>query len=176
MREFVVVFYGNEISFGLFLTNWLIWTAVGSSLLGRLATRWHQPRKLMVLLQMLIAVVLPSTVVALRAIKTVFHATPGEILGPGLMFLSSFVILGLFCAFSGWLFAAGSRLYAVEVGGTTALATSSVYLYEAVGSGLGGLLASLLLLRFLNHFEIILLLVVLNLSAAMVLTLGPSWR
>ena len=29
MRELIVVFHGNEISLGLILASWLLWTAVG---------------------------------------------------------------------------------------------------------------------------------------------------
>ena len=37
LRQMIVVFYGNEISLGLFLSAWLFWTALGSWLLGRFA-------------------------------------------------------------------------------------------------------------------------------------------
>ena len=47
LRELVVLFYGNEASLGLMLANWLLWTALGSSALGRLARRGFDPRKLM---------------------------------------------------------------------------------------------------------------------------------
>ena len=35
MRELLVVFYGNEISLGLLLASWLLWTGAGSGLFGR---------------------------------------------------------------------------------------------------------------------------------------------
>ena len=35
MRELIVVFYGNEISLGIMLAGWLLWTAIGSSVSGR---------------------------------------------------------------------------------------------------------------------------------------------
>jgi len=175
MRELIVVFYGNEISLGVMLANWLFWTALGSSLLGRLARRVREPRKLMVGLEVLIAVTFPLTILAVRASKSVFQPVPGEILGPGSMFLTSFVTLSVFCAISGGLFAAGSRLYADEVGASTASATGAVYLLEAAGSGLGGVLASLFLIRFLNPFEIALFVGLLNLLAAVVLVVRAAW-
>ena len=39
VREFIVVFYGNELCLGLILANWLLWGAVGSWAMGRLADR-----------------------------------------------------------------------------------------------------------------------------------------
>jgi len=172
MRELVVVFYGNEICFGLILASWLLWTALGSGLLGRFAAFVHDPRRLMAALQCLVAVVLPVTILCLRASKNAFHPTPGQILGPWPMFLTSIVVLSVFCLASGLLFAAGSHAYARSAGAPTGRASSSVYLLEAIGSGCGGLLASLLLIRHLDAFQIALLLSLLNLLAAASLT----WR
>jgi len=39
LRELLVAFFGNELSIGLILGNWLILEAIGSGLLGRLASR-----------------------------------------------------------------------------------------------------------------------------------------
>jgi len=177
MRELIVVFYGSEISLGLMLANWLLWTAVGSSLLGRLAGRFPSPRRLVAGLQVAVAVVFPLTIFAVRASRSVFQATPGELLGPWPMFLTSLATLSVFCVISGFLFAAGSRLYAHQIGSTIAAGTASVYLLEAAGSGVGGILASLVLIRFLGAFDIALLVALLNLLAAASLLLRrPLYR
>ncbi len=166
MRELIVVFYGNEISLGIMLAGWLLWTAIGSSLSGQVSGRWRDSRKLMAGLETLIAAVFPLTILAVRASRPVFQSVPGEILGPAPMFLTSFVTLSVFCLLSGGLFAAGSRLCADEARTSNASAASSVYLLEAAGSGLGGILASLALIRYCTSFEIALLVALLNLLAA----------
>jgi spermidine synthase len=166
MRELVVVFHGNEISLGLILAGWLFWTAMGSGLLGRLTARSRHPRKTVAGLQSAIALVFPLTIVAARTRGFAAGATPGEIVGPGPMFLTSFLALSVFCALSGWLFAAGGRLFAAERGKHTDEATSSVYFLEAVGSGVGGVLASIVLIRQLSSVEIAAVLSLLNLGAA----------
>ncbi|MFB3923708.1 MAG: fused MFS/spermidine synthase [Terriglobia bacterium] len=166
MRELIVVFYGNELSLGLMLANWLLWTAVGSSLLGRAAESFNEPRKLVAALQVAIAVVFPLTIWAVRASRGAFQTAPGELLGPWPMFLTSLASLSVFCVLSGFLFAAGSLLYAHSWGETVAVGTASVYMLEAVGSGLGGVLASLILIRYLNAFDIAALVALLNLLAA----------
>jgi spermidine synthase len=176
MRELIVVFCGNEISLGLMLANWLLWTAIGSGLLGRLAWRVRRPRVLMAGLQALIAVVFPLTILAVRVSKLAFHSVPGEILGPGPMLITSLITLSLFCVISGWLFAAASRLCADTVGTSTAAATGAVYLLEALGSGLGGVLASLVLIRYLDAFQIAALLALLNFLAAANLVLRGALR
>ncbi|MGD0010833.1 MAG: fused MFS/spermidine synthase [Terriglobia bacterium] len=166
MRELIVVFYGNEISLGIMLAGWLLWTAIGSSVSGRVSARLRDSRKLMACLETLIAALFPLTILAVRASRPFFQTVPGEILGPAPMFLTSFATLSVFCLLSGGLFAAGSRLCADEARTSTASAASSVYLLEAAGSGLGGVLASLVLIRHFTSFEIALFVALLNLLAA----------
>ena len=166
MRELIVVLYGNEISLGLTLANWLLWTAIGSSLLGRIAVKARDARKLMAGLQVAVAVAFPLSIYAVRASKAVLQTTPGELLGPWPMFLTSLVTLSAFCLISGWLFAAGSRLYGDTVGASVAAATGAVYLLEAVGAGVGGLIAGLALIQHLASFQIALLVALANLLAA----------
>jgi len=177
MRELLVVFYGNELALGVMLANWLLWTALGASLLGRWAMRVSNPRKLIAGLETLLAFALPITLLAARASKGFCQSVSGEILGPVPMFLTSFATLSVFCVISGGLFAAGSRLYADMAGATTAAATGAVYLLEAAGSGVGGVVAGLALVRLENPFEITALLGLLNLLAAWAL-LAPitTWR
>jgi spermidine synthase len=178
MRELMVVFCGNEMSLGLMLASWLVWTAIGSGGLGRLALRTPQPRRLMALLEVLVALAFPLAIFLARASKGAFQSVPGEILGPGPMILTSFVVLSAFCLLSGGLFAVGSRLFAQEVGISTLAGTSNVYLLEALGSGLGGILASLLLIRYLTSFQIAALLCLLNFlgAASLAIRSGPRRR
>ena len=163
MRELMVVFCGNEISLGLMLGSWLFWTAAGSALAGRLT---REPRRLMAGLEALVAVALPATILAVRASKGWLEAVPGESLGPGPMLLGSLLTLSVFCALSGALFAAGSRLYAEQAATSTGEATGLVYLLEALGSAAGGVLAGLVLVRTVAPLEIALGLGLLNLLAA----------
>ena len=169
MRELIVVFCGNEISLGLILCGWLLWTSAGSAVMGRVKFRDRSPVRYVAALQALLALALPLTILAVRSSKLIFRPVPGEVLGPGPMLLVAFVTLSLFCFVSGGLFAAGSRLFASEAGASVASASSSMYLLEALGSGAGGILASLVLIRYLAVFQIAALLGWLNLIAATVL-------
>jgi spermidine synthase len=171
MRELIVVFYGNEITLGLMLCTWLLWTAIGSSLMGRAGGR-VKSRTLVAALEGVISIAFPASIIAVRASRAALQALPGEILGPGPMLLTSFLAIGLFCTVSGWLFAAGSRLYSEEKVGSAAKATSSAYLLEATGSGVGGLLAGVILIRYLSPFDMAALLALLNLAAAAMLAIA----
>ena len=173
MRELMVAFCGNEIALGVMLACWLLWTAAGSGLLGRWASG-APPRRVVAGLQAAVAVGFPLAIVAVRQSRAVFQTARGELLGVGPMFATALVALALFCPLSGWLFTAGSRMLAGETGEAPGAATVSVYLLEAVGAVLGGLAASLLLVRFLQPFEIAALIGALNLAAAAMLLRRPA--
>jgi spermidine synthase len=174
MRELIVVFNGNEISLGIMLATWLLWTAVGSSLSSGFALGGNDARRAVAVLECILAVILLPTLWALRTTKSVFQTVPGELVGPLPMILTSLVCLSLFCLVSGALFLVAARMYEQECAVSSRLAASSAYMLEAVGSGLGGILASIVLLRFLESFQIATIVAILNLCMAAVLLLRMS--
>ena len=108
LRELMVFSYGNEISVGVMLSSWLLWTALGSGMLGRIGARASRPAIVMAVLQVLLALLLPATIFAVRAARNVLHAYPGELLGPVPIFLVCVVSLSCFCAVCGWAFVASA--------------------------------------------------------------------
>jgi spermidine synthase len=176
MRELMLVSHGNEISLGVVLASWLLWTALGSGVLGRLGAGTRKPARVLAALQTLLALIFPATILAVRASRGMFQALPGEVLGPAPIFLTGLFALSCFCAASGWAFVAGSRLQAQESGSSVSAAVNTVYLLEAAGSALAGILASVLLLRLLNSVQIAFLVSMLNLMAVATLTLGRPWH
>jgi spermidine synthase len=171
LRELIVVFNGNEMSLGIMLAAWLFWIAAGTSLSSRFKLGIKEARRAVAMFECLLAVSLPPTIWALRASKTIFQIVPGELVGPVPMLLSTLACLSLFCAVSGALFVVAGRMYEQECAVTSRLAVSTAYLFEALGSGLGGIVASLVLLRFLESFQIATIVAILNLSMAALLLL-----
>jgi len=169
MRELIVVFNGNEMSLGIMLATWLFWTAAGSSLCSRFKLDGSNARRTVAALESLLAVSLPPTIWALRASKSIFQTVPGELVGPAPMLLASLLCLSLFCLLSGALFVAAARMFETECAITPRIAAASAYLLEAAGSGLGGILASIVLLRCFESFQIAFLVDLLNLCMAAVL-------
>ena len=176
MRELIVVFNGNEMSLGIMLATWLFWTAAGSSLSSAVALGANNARRAVAALECLLAASLPPTIWALRASKTIFQTVPGELVGPLPMLLASLACLSLFCLVSGALFVVAARMVEAECAVSARAAASSAYLLEAAGSGLGGIVASILLLRFLGSFQIATIVAILNLCMAAVLLLRMSRR
>ncbi len=171
MRELMVVFSGNEMSLGIMLATWLFWTAAGSSLCSSLALRESCSRRIVPVLECLLGVSLTLTIWALRVSKSLFQTVPGELVGPVPVLLASLVCLSVFCVVAGALFVAAARMYGHECAIDARRAVSAAYLLEAAGSGLGGIVASLVLLRFLSPFQIAGVVLLLNLSMASVLLL-----
>jgi spermidine synthase len=174
MRELMVTFYGNELSLGVMLACWLLWTAAGSGLLDRFA-RNVNPRTVLAALELAIAVGFPVAILVIRYSKTSFQVASGQLLGFGPMFATAFVALGVFCPFSGWLFPAGGRALQLETSISMGSATTSVYIFEAIGAAAGGLLASIVLIRWLPPFEIAAALASANVIAAVALLNGRTW-
>jgi spermidine synthase len=169
MRELIVVFNGNEISLGIMLATWLFWTAAGSSLSSRFALGGNNARRAVAALECLLGVSLLPTIWALRASRTFFQTVPGELVGPVPMLLTSLACLSLFCVVAGSLFVVATRMYEQECAVSARVAASSAYLLEAAGSAFGGILASIVLLRFLESFQIAIVVALLNLCMAAVL-------
>jgi spermidine synthase len=176
MRELIVVFSGNEISLGILLATWLFWTAAGSLACGLVAPGKGHALRLVAALECLLGLSLPLTIWALRTSKSVFQTVPGELVGPVPVLLASLVCLSVFCLVAGALFVAAARAYNLECAADAPRAVSAAYLLEAAGSGLGGIFCSLVLLRFLNPFQIASIVLVLNLLMASVLLLRMSRR
>jgi spermidine synthase len=99
---------------------------------------------------------------------------PGELIGPVPMLLTSLACLSLFCVVAGSLFVAATRMYEHECAVSARIATSSAYLLEAAGSGFGGILAGIVLLRFLGSFEIATVVTLINLCMATALLFRVS--
>jgi len=171
MRELMVVFSGNEISLGILLATWLFWTAAGSIACSSFPPRESSARRMVAVLESLLGVSLPLTIFALRASKSFFQTVPGELVGPVPVLLASLVCLSVFCMVAGAMFVAATRMYGQEFAVDARRAVSAAYLLEAAGSGVGGVVASLVLLRFLSPFQIAVVVLVLNLSMAAVLLL-----
>ena len=168
MRELISLYNGSELSLGILLATWLFWSAAGSLLCGSLPLREGRVRGRVGALACLLGVSLPATVWALRASKSLLQTVPGELVGPVATLLASLVCLSVFCMTAGALFVAAARMINDS---DARRAAGAAYLLEAAGSAVGGVVASLLLLRFLSPMQIATLVLVLNLWLASILLL-----
>lgn len=186
IRELLVAFFGNELSIGLILGNWLILEAIGSGLIGKRAERWGRKGSGFATLQVLFALLLPVCVYAAYASRSLLGAVPGEGLGLVPIFWASLLILAPVALVDGTMFAFGSQAYAAlntdescisgEVSmGNEAPAIGWVYVLEAVGAIVGGLVFTYVFLWFFDPVQIVLVLAALNLISAAWIVAASGW-
>jgi len=190
MREMLGAFAGNEMALGIILGNWLLLTGIGAWL-GRTSNRLRNPRLLLVLLLLLVALLPLAQVYLLRTLRDVVFVR-GALVGVTETILASFVLLLPYCIVSGFLLtlacaivgaASPPRCVGAGRGGDAAPTSTEeigasgigrVYVADSVGSIAGGVLFSFVLVRWLDHFAMLYLPALLNLMMAGVLAWNYS--
>jgi spermidine synthase len=161
LREFLVSFLGNELTLGIILANWLILEAIGAFFIGKTVESTERKIEIYVLFQLIFSIALPSAIYLSRIFKNILLTTPGEGLGFAPIFYSSLLILLPVTLPHGALFTYGSKLYSQYIK-EDASSIGKVYILETIGSMIGGILMTFLLIQYLNSFEIAFIISLMN--------------
>jgi len=156
LRELLIVFHGNELSIGIILAAWLLWTGIGSYVGIVLATRALDMAHTLLMMAMALFFVLPLTLAFSRLLRGFFGILPGVYLSFLDIACSCFLLLapcGLLIGAMFTLIVRGWR----ESTGKAISSAAGTYMSEALGNILGGMLFTLLLVHYLNAFLMILL-------------------
>jgi spermidine synthase len=174
LREFLIVFSGNEFSIGVILANWLILEAFGSYYLGRKIEKFKNKLEAYTLVSLLFSISLLLAIFLIRILKSIIGISVGESIGFLPMFLSSFLILLPVCILHGALFTFSCHIYSLY---STQDASSAgrIYAYETVGMVIGGIACTFLIIPYLDTFQAISGIAVLN-SCVCLAILVPQWR
>jgi len=164
MREFLNVFSGNELIVGVILANWMLLTASGAKIGGRI-TRPASGISRIVFAQVLIAILAPLSVLAIYWLKARWFQ-PGTLPSFYSSVLMSLLVMAPFCLLSGALFPFLSKEISVLAKKQKA---QVVYGIEAAGSLIGGLLFTFFLINYLHNVDVIIFVSAINLLAAIVL-------
>jgi spermidine synthase len=163
MREMLVAVFGNEISIGVILGNWLICISLGAfaarPVVHRLSSR-QLVRLLFSWLFLVPAVLAPFEVYAIRALRTIMDVPMGEYAPLGSIAAGSFLIFLPLCFCIGFCFPLACRALELEQAsgeGRRPTAVSLVYTLEALGSMVGGVILTVILLRFLTPLRLVVL-------------------
>ena len=144
MREMLGAFAGHELALGIMLGNWLLLNGLGAWL-GRKSDKLRH-RETVLLAGLLLVALLPlAQLVLLRLLRNVVFL-PGTTPGFGEIFAGSFVLLLPFCLVTGFLLTLACGLTG-DIGG--------VYVVDGIGSVVGGVVFSFVLIRYLDHFGIL---------------------
>jgi spermidine synthase len=157
LREFLSVFWGNELVMGIVLTNWMLLTGFGAYL-GKFFPKIKYRNRLLLCLQVVFAVLPVITVLSLYYWRMVFF-TYGSMPGLVPILCSSFVLQFPVCLVNGFLFTACNSLLSESSGKNYA---GNIYALEALGSVIGGIILNFILLRTFGSFAILKLLMVIN--------------
>lgn len=174
LRELLITFYGNELTIGIILANWLVLEAFGCFFLGKMVERLKRPLQGFVILQIVFSLSLPLAIYLTRILKEVIGVAAGEGLGLIPMLYSSFLILLPVSISHGALFTFGCKIYSLYFK-QDATSIGRVYIYETLGTIAGGIAFNYLLIPYFHSFQIALGVALINLIIGVFL-LTPFWR
>jgi spermidine synthase len=161
-RELSVLFYGSELFLGTFLSSWLFWVGLGSLSAKRFLKRGQSAVDGSTSLSvdyfsygfLALSLLLPLTILFIRLSRGVFHF--GEFIGPAEIILFTFSVMSFSCFLIGVQFSLACAI--VTDKGKEGSALGRVYLCEAFGSVLAGVLFTYFLIGRVPTFTIVLLL------------------
>ena len=168
LREFLIIYSGNEFSIGIILANWLVLEAFGSFYLGRRVEKYKYKLEAFTVITLLFSLSLLISVFLIRILKGTLSISVGENIGFLSMFYSSFLILLPVSILHGALFTFGSHIYSM-FSIQEASSIGRVYAYETVGTVIGGITCTYLLIPYLDTFQALSGLAVLNSVVCLVL-------
>jgi len=174
LRELLIVFSGNELCIGIILANWLILVAFGCFFLGRKAEKSKHELETFSVITILFSLSLFAAILLTRILKSVIGISIGESIGLIPMFYSSFLILLPVSILLGALFPFSCRIYS-KISGQDASSVGRVYVYETVGTIIGGIVCTYLLIPYFNTFQAFSGLALLNFTVCLLL-LAPYWK
>ncbi|MCD4680830.1 MAG: fused MFS/spermidine synthase [Bacteroidales bacterium] len=164
LREFLNIFYGNELVMGVILANWMLLTGLGA-FIGKL-WKYRGVKVFNILVfQVLIAFLPLLTVFLLNYLKNIVF-TSGSMINMIEIFYASFVLLIPYCLASGLLFTFFSVIISRNENRNS---ISKVYSLDAIGSILGGLGFNFIILFVFSTFQSLKVILLINLVAAFVL-------
>ncbi|MFH1477036.1 MAG: hypothetical protein ABIH24_06065 [Verrucomicrobiota bacterium] len=166
LREFLVVFFGNELTIGAMFSAWLVLIGAGSLLAKLLVARVSAEclRILLVVLLTLAAFLLPLQVGMIRIVRTVFQVAYGENVAFFPMLAGLAAILAPGCLIIGIAFPCACRLAARH----QLFAVSRVYTAESLGSMVAGAVFSFWLVWVMSPLAVAAL-------AGVFVLLGATW-
>ncbi len=174
LREFLIVFSGNEFSIGVILANWLILEAFGSFYLGRMVEKSRNKLETFTLITLLFSISLIVAIYLIRILKGMMGVSIGESIGFLPMFYSSFLLLLPVSVLHGGLFTFSCHIYSMFSAQDSSSA-GRVYAYETVGTVIGGIACTYLIIPYLDTFQASSGLAVLN-SGICLAILAPQGK
>jgi spermidine synthase len=166
IREFLVLCFGNELSWGLTFFGWLVGIALGAAVGGALSRLERARLALFCIFSLLLVAVTPLEVIAVRAARNLFIVSPGEYLGLWTMIWLNPLLTIPVSFFIGAAFPLAASLVSGDEASARPIA--NVYAVESAGSLVGGALFSFVLIERVEPFFMLL-------ASATLMLIALSW-
>jgi spermidine synthase len=165
MREFLNVFHGNELVFGIILANWMALLGIGAYL-GKFGKKIKNKINVFIYSQITIAFLPFLLIFLIRSLRT-FVLLPGVMPDLFQIFFSTLLILAPYCLLSGFLLTLACSVFSPK---RNEKQIGMVYFIDNIGDILGGVLFSFVFVFLLNHFQASYVVMLMNLFAAFLLS------
>ena len=157
IREFLVVFFGSELCIGIILGTWLFGVASGAATGGRIASRFKNHLSAFIVILVLMCAILPLEIVSIRVLRIILNVPAGQYIPMLSLLFSALCIITPFSFAIGFIFPTGCNV----IRGFTSDSAADigfVYILESIGSLIGGLLFTFVLIARFQPFAITLIL------------------
>ncbi|HEY96469.1 MAG TPA: spermine synthase [Dehalococcoidia bacterium] len=170
LRELLMVFHGNELSLGIIMSAWLVWIGVGSRFGAILIKRVNRPLFLLTLNVVAAMVTLPVTILLIRRLRGFFDILPGAYLSLPDMTISCFILMAPLCVLLGVQFIILSRIWRARDGAINTSSAGKTYIVEAIGSVVGGVLFTYLIVHHMDSLQSAVFVSMLMVAAVLLMT------
>ena len=166
IREFMNVFYGNELCLGIVFGAWFLGIAIGAFVGAKIEHNFKHTASVFIVTLIIMCFVLPFQIVSVRGIRSLLNVGVGEYISILPLIFASIGLIVPFSFIIGFIFPFSSK---VIRGATTggAVDIGLVYIVESIGSLFGGLVFSFYMVLRFHPFEVIIL---LNITMLFLLT------
>ena len=140
IRELLVQFFGSELCLGIIFSCWFLGIAWGAWVSGRFCKTLAQPRRAFIPALVFLTIAPFILIPLMRGLRSILMVSPGEYISFDKMLLGAGITMAPFSFIVGFLFPIACRT-AEEHAGSAAI--GRVYVWESLGSLLGGVIISL---------------------------------
>lgn len=167
IREFLIVFSGNEFYIGILLSNWLLFEAIGSYFSGKLIKKTVQ---VYISITILFSLTLFLSLFSVRLLKYFFQISIAEPVSFSFAYASSFFNLFIVSGLHGALFPLTCEMFN-QFCKSKKLISGEIYAYESIGTVIGGILVTYVFISLFDSFKTILVISLINSLICIVIVL-----
>ncbi len=156
LREFLVIFFGNELCLGVIFSSWFLGMGIGAILSARVARRTAEGEGPFLFLGSILVVISPVILLLIRVLRELLLIQPGGYISFTSLLFSTWILVLPFSFIIGFAFPFACLL-ALRGEKRGIRNVGYVYILEALGSMVGGAIFSFLLVGRISAFYILFL-------------------